>query len=72
MKGTKTAYTSRLAAQDSLHLKMGYVKLHEALNELERVYAKDNIIAHMVRSLGAMEDTLFEYAVPGGGKGGRK
>lgn len=60
----KTRYTSRLAAQDMLHLKMGYVKLHEALNELERVYAKDNIIAHMVRQLGAMEDTLFEYVVP--------
>lgn len=60
----KTRYTSRLAAQDSVHIKMGYVKLHEALNELERVYAKDNIIAHMVRQLGAMEDTLFEYVVP--------
>jgi hypothetical protein len=61
---TTPKYSSRLAAQDNLHLKMGYVKLHEALNELERVYAKDNIIAHMVRQLGAMEDTLFEYAVP--------
>ena len=60
----KTRYTSRLAAQDNLHIKMGYVKLHEALNELERVYAKDNIVAHMVRQLGAMEDTLFEYVVP--------
>ena len=64
MLQTKTRYTSRLAAQDNLHLKMGYVKLHEALNELERVFAKDNIIAHMVRQLGAMEDTLFEYVVP--------
>ena len=64
MLQTKTKYTSRLAAQDNLHIKMGYVKLHEALNELERVFAKDNIIAHMVRQLGAMEDTLFEYVVP--------
>lgn len=61
---TTPKYSSRLAAQDNLHLKMGYVKLHEALNELERVYAKDNIIAHMVRQLGAMEDTLFEYVIP--------
>lgn len=61
---TKTKYTSRLAAQDNLHLKMGYVKLHETLAELERVYAKDNVIAHMVRQLGAMEDTLFEYVIP--------
>lgn len=64
MLQTKTRYTSRLAAQDNIHIKMGYVKLHEALNELERVYAKDNIIAHMVRQLGAMEDTLFEYVIP--------
>lgn len=64
MLQTKPKYTSRLAAQDSLHLKMGYVKLHETLNELQMVYAKDNIIAYMVRKLGAMEDTLFEYVVP--------
>ena len=64
MMGTMPKYSSRMATQDSLHLKMGYVKLHEALNELQMVYAKDNIIAHMVRQLGAMEDTLFEYVVP--------
>jgi hypothetical protein len=60
----KTRYTSRLAAQDSLHMKMGYVKLHEALGEPQMVFAKDNVIAHMVRQLGAMEDTLFEYVIP--------
>lgn len=68
MMGTKPKYSSRMAAQDSLHLKMGYVKLHEALNELQMVYAKDNIIAHMVRQLGAMEDTLFEYVIPEKGR----
>ena len=68
MLKTKPKYTSRLVAQDNLHLKMGYVKLHEALNELERVYAKDNIIAHMVRTMGAMEDTLFEYVIPAKGR----
>lgn len=60
----KPRYSSRLAAQDSLHLKMAYVKMHDTLNELERVYAKDNVIVHMVRTLGAMEDTLYEYATP--------
>ena len=64
MANTQPKYSSRMAAQDDLHIKMGYVKLHEALNELQMVFAKDNIIAHMVRQLGAMEDTLFEYAVP--------
>ena len=69
---TAPKYSSRLAAQDGLHIKMGYVKLHEALNELEMVFAKDNIIAHMVRQLGAMEDTLFEYVIPNGKRGGTR
>lgn len=68
MMGTKPKYSSRLAAQDSLHMKMGYVKLHEALGELQMVFAKDNVIAHMVRQLGAMEDTLFEYVIPAKGR----
>jgi hypothetical protein len=56
--------------QDSAHLKMAYVHLHDALNELNMVWKKDNIIAHAVRVLGAIEDTLFEYVVPNR-KGGR-
>lgn len=68
---TKPRYSSKLAAQDNLHLKMGYVKLHEALNELQMVFAKDNIIAHMVRQMGAMEDTLFEYVIPNSKRGGK-
>jgi hypothetical protein len=56
--------------QDSAHLKMAYVHLHDALNELEMVWKKDNIIAHAVRVLGAIEDTLFQYVVPDR-KGGR-
>jgi transcriptional regulator with XRE-family HTH domain len=64
----KPKYTSRLAVQDMRHIRMGYEKLHEALNELQMVYAKDNIIAHMVRTMGAMEDTLFEYVMPAKGR----
>ena len=71
-RDTAPTYSSRMAAQDDLHLKMGYVKLHEALNELSLVFAKDNIIAHMVRTMGAMEDTLFEYVMPNGRKGGTR
>jgi hypothetical protein len=56
--------------QDSAHLKMAYVYLHDALNELQMVWKKDNIIAHAVRVLGAIEDTLFQYVVPDR-KGGR-
>ena len=62
---TEPKYSSRMAGLDNLHLKMAYVQLHDALNELQQVYAKDNTIAHMTRTLGAMEDTLFEYVVPG-------
>lgn len=57
-------YNNKLAEQDSLHLKMAYVQMHEALNELQQVFIKDNVIAHMIKQLGAMEDTLFEYAIP--------
>lgn len=57
-------YSDRMAAKDSVRLKMAYVHLHDALNELSQVFKKDNIISHMVRQIGAMEDTLFEYVVP--------
>ena len=67
---TQPKYSSRMAAQDGLHLKMAYVHLNDALNELDKVWKKDNIISHMVRKMGAMEDTLFEYVVPNR-KGGR-
>ncbi len=70
MHDTQPKYSSRMAAQDSIHLKMAYVHLHDALNELQMVWKKDNIIAHAVRVLGAIEDTLFQYVVPDR-KGGR-
>jgi hypothetical protein len=57
-------YSTKRAMQDSAHLKMAYVHLHDALNELNMVWKKDNIVAHMVRTMGAIEDTLFEYVVP--------
>ena len=63
-------YSTKRAMQDSEHLKMAYVHLHDALNELQMVWKKDNIIAHAVRVLGAIEDTLFQYVVPDR-KGGR-
>lgn len=57
-------YSTRIANQDRRHLNMAYVQLHDALNELESVFKKDNALTHMVRKLGAMEDTLFEYITP--------
>jgi hypothetical protein len=64
-------YSTKRAMQDSTHLKMAYVHLHDAQNELEMVWKKDNIIAHAVRVLGAIEDTLFQYVVPDR-KGGKR
>ena len=63
-------YSTKQAMQDSAHLKMAYVHLHDALNELGMIWKKDNIIAHAVRVLWAIEDTLFQYVVPDR-KGGR-
>lgn len=57
-------YTQNLAINDCLHLKMAYVNLHDALNELSQVYAKDKIITRIYRELYTMEDQLFEYAIP--------
>ena len=57
-------YSTRIANQDRRHINMAYVQLHDALNELESVFKKDNVLTHMVRQLGAMEDTLFEYITP--------
>lgn len=64
MHDAQPKYSTRRAAQDSAHIKMAYVHLHDTLNELERVWKKDNVVAHMVRTIGAMEDTLFEYIAP--------
>lgn len=71
MRDTQTKYSNRAATQDAMHLKMAYVHLHDALDELHEVFRKDNVVAHMVRTMGAMEDTLFEYVVPNRKGGGR-
>lgn len=46
---------------DRHHLRTGYALISEGLDELLQVYRKDNIIAHAVRVLGAIVDTLYEY-----------
>ena len=47
--------------QDAQHLKAGYTLLKEALDELLQIREMDNITAHAVRVMGAIEDTLYEY-----------
>lgn len=49
--------------EDKKHLYTGYVLLNEALNEFYKVYYKDNIIAHAVRVIGAIVDTMYEYTL---------
>lgn len=46
--------------QDQQHLRAGYALLKEALDEFAQVYYKDNILAHTVRTLGAIEDTIYQ------------
>lgn len=52
---------TRQQASDQAHVNSAYANLREALNDLNLVLDKDNVLAHMVRQLGAMEDTLYEY-----------
>ena len=46
---------------DRQHVRVGYALISEGLDELLQVYRKDNVIAHAVRVLGAIVDTLYEY-----------
>ena len=59
VKNQQTNKPSKSA--DRQHMRMGYMLLREALDELEQVYRKDNVLAHAVRVIGAIEDTLYEY-----------
>lgn len=47
--------------QDMEHMRTGYALLKEALDELLQVYRKDNVLAKAVRTLGAIEDTIYQY-----------
>ena len=46
--------------QDRKHLHDGYALLKEALDEFLQVYRKDNVLVHTVRTLGAIEDTIYQ------------
>ena len=46
--------------EDAEHLRTGYALLKDALDELQMVYRKDNVLAHTVRTLGAIEDTIYQ------------
>ena len=46
--------------QDQQHLRAGYALLKEAMDEFDQVYHKDNILAHTVRTLDAIEDTIYQ------------
>ena len=45
---------------DREHLRSGYALLREALEELQQIRRMDNTMAHAVRVLGAIEDTLYQ------------
>ena len=46
--------------EDRQHLVTGYALLKEALDEFQMIYNKDNTMAHTVRKLGAIEDTIYQ------------
>ena len=46
--------------EDRRHLLEGYALLKEALDELQQIYNKDNTLAHTVRTLGAIEETIYQ------------
>lgn len=61
MRSGKTMKTTKPSRrEDAEHLRTGYALLKDALDELLMVYQKDNILAHAVRVLGAIEDTLYQ------------
>ena len=49
---------------DQMQINMAYASIRDALNALAQVRDKDNYIAHMLRTLYAMEDTIHEYVAP--------
>lgn len=46
--------------EDREHLRACYALLNEAIDEIAQVYHKDNITAHAMRVMGAIEDTLYQ------------
>lgn len=46
--------------EDRQHFDTGYALLRDALDEFQQIYAKDNALAHTVRTLGAIEETLYQ------------
>ena len=48
-------------AEDREHMRQGYALLKEALDEFDLVFLKDNIMARTVRTLSAIEDTIYQY-----------
>lgn len=57
----KPVIITKQQANDQIHINTAYAQIHEALNELHMVFDKDNTLSHMVRQMGVIEDTLFEY-----------
>ena len=61
MKTTETVQQRQ--NEDQKHLYTGYVLLKESLDEFHKIYHKDSIIIHAVRTIGAIVDTIYEYTL---------
>jgi len=65
MRSTMPKYSSRMAAQDLSHLRVAHANIYDAMTALERVYGKDSVILKSIRTLGVLEDTLYQYITDG-------
>jgi hypothetical protein len=68
MRNTQPTYSSRMAAQDMAHLRTAHANIYDAMTALERVYGKDSVIIKTIRTLGVLEDTLYQYITTDGRK----
>jgi hypothetical protein len=57
-----------MAAQDMAHLRTAHANIYDAMTALERVYGKDSVIIKTIRTLGVLEDTLYQYITTAGRK----
>lgn len=48
-------------SMDTIKISKGRAALLEALDALTQIRKMDNILAHAVRELRAIEDTLYQY-----------
>lgn len=52
----------KIAAADCASCKLAYTQMHNALDELQKVVYRDDVITHMIRVLTVLNNQLWPYA----------